>query len=76
MRSSGSCSRNAARSGIDLHPEFAQIGANKLIGTSSWLGQDGKQHQRYQVLTLRGDKIADMQDCTSMRHAEQFARRQ
>ena len=31
---------------IDLHPEFAQIGANKLIGTSSWLGQDGKQHQR------------------------------
>jgi len=61
VRSSGSCSRNAARSGIDLHPEFAQIGANKLIGTSSWLGQDGKQHQRY---------------CTSMRHAEQFARRQ
>jgi hypothetical protein len=48
---------------------------DKLIGSTSWLGPDGKQHERYQVLTIRDDKITDIQDCTSREQAEQFAAR-
>ena len=58
-----------------MQPEFTQVGENKLIGSTLWTGADGTRHERYQVLTLRGGKIIDMQGCASRRQAERFARR-
>ncbi len=46
-----------------------------MIGSTTWLGADGKHRERYQVLTLRDGKIVDMQGCSSRRQAERFARR-
>ena len=40
---------------------------------SGRLGADGRRHERFQVLTIRNDKIVDMQGCTSRREAEGFA---
>lgn len=58
-----------------MHPEFTQVGDNKIIGSTQWMGADGTRHERYQVLTLRGGKIIDMQGCASRREAERFAHR-
>ena len=58
---------------IDVQPEFTQVGDNKLIGSTTWLDEDGRRQERYQVLTLRDGKIVDMQDCASRREAERFA---
>jgi hypothetical protein len=66
--------KRAARP-MSIQPEFTQVGDNKIIGSTSWLRPDGSRQERYQVLTLRGDKIADIQGCTSKREAERFARR-
>jgi hypothetical protein len=60
---------------INVQPEFTQVGADKIIGSSRWLGADGVRQERYQVLTLRDDKIMDIQGCASRREAERFARR-
>jgi hypothetical protein len=44
--------------------------------STSWFQDDGSPRQeRYQVLTLRGDTIVDIQGCSSRREAERFARR-
>ena len=59
---------------IEVQPEFTQAG-EKIIGSTQWLGADGRRHERFQVLTIRNDKIVDMQGCTSRREAERFARR-
>jgi hypothetical protein len=59
---------------LEVQPEFTQVGDNKIIGSTHWMGADGRRHERYQVLTLRGGKIIDMQGCTSRREAERFAR--
>jgi hypothetical protein len=56
-------------------PEFQRVGEDRIIGSTSWVAADGKRVERYQVLTIRDGKIADVQGCTSMRHAERFARR-
>lgn len=48
---------------------------NQIIGSTQWLGADGTRHERFQVLTLRGGKIIDMQGCATRRQAERFARR-
>jgi hypothetical protein len=58
----------------DVQPEFTQVG-DKLIGSTAWLGADGRRHERFQVLTVRDGKIVDMQGCSSRRQAERFARR-
>jgi hypothetical protein len=58
-----------------VQPEFTQVGGNTIIGSTQWLGADGKRHERYQVLTLRDGKIIDMQGCASRREAERFAHR-
>jgi hypothetical protein len=56
-------------------PEFTQVGDNRIIGSTQWMGADGIRHERYQVVTLRDGKIIDMQGCASRREAERFARR-
>ena len=58
-----------------MQPELTQVGDNKIIGSTQWTGADGTRHERYQVLTLRGGKIIDMQGCASRREAERFAHR-
>jgi hypothetical protein len=59
---------------IEIQPQFTQIG-DKIIGSTQWLGADGRRRERFQVLTVRDGKIVDMQGCTSRRQAERFARR-
>ncbi|MGH7187689.1 MAG: nuclear transport factor 2 family protein [Burkholderiales bacterium] len=60
---------------IEIQPEFTQVGDNKIIGSTQWLGADGRRHERFQVITLRDGKIVDMQGCASRREAERFAHR-
>jgi hypothetical protein len=59
---------------IEVQPEFVQVGDDKIIGSTQWMGADGIRHERYQVITLRDGKIIDMQDCASQREADRFAR--
>jgi ketosteroid isomerase-like protein len=63
----------AKRRGVEIHPEFTQIG-DRIIGTTRWIDADGRRGERYQVLTVRDGKIVDMQGCASRREAERFAR--
>jgi hypothetical protein len=58
-----------------VQPENTQIGEDRIIGSASWLTADGKRQERFQVLTLRGGEIIDMQGFRSRRAAERFARR-
>lgn len=60
---------------IDVQPEFTQVGDDRIIGSTQWLGADGARHERFQVLTVRDGKIVDMQGCATRRQAERFARR-
>ena len=60
---------------VEVRPEFTQVGDNKIIGSTTWLGGDGRRQERYQVLTLRDGKIVDLQGCASRRAADRFARR-
>lgn len=55
--------------------EFTTIGDDRVIGSTVWLGEDGDRIERYQVLTIRGGKIVDLQGCETRRQAERFARR-
>jgi ketosteroid isomerase-like protein len=67
--------RKRAANRLQVRPEFTQIGDDKIIGSSEWMGVDGRRQVRYQVLTFRDGKIVDMQGCASRREAERFARR-
>ena len=60
---------------IEVQPEFVQVGDNRIIGSTQWMGADGMRDERYQVITLRDGKIIDMQGCASQREAKRFARR-
>jgi hypothetical protein len=60
---------------IEVQPEFVQVGDDKIIGSTQWMGADGMRHERYQVITFRDGKIIDMQGCASQREAKRFARR-
>jgi len=60
---------------VEVRPEFTQVDDNKIIGSTTWLGGDGRRQERYQELTLRDGKIVDLQGCASPRAAERFARR-
>jgi len=51
------------------------VGDDKILASTVWLGADGRRVERFQVLTIRGGKIADMQGFASRRQAERFARR-
>lgn len=56
-----------------VQPEFVQFG-DKIIGSTHW-PEEGGRRGRFQVLTIRDGKIADMQGFASRRQAERFARR-
>ena len=60
---------------LEVRPEFTQVDENTIIGSSEWMGTDGRRQVRYQVLTFRDGKIVDMQGCRSRREAERFASR-
>jgi hypothetical protein len=61
--------------GFEMRPTFAQVTDHQIIGTASWLDPHGRRQERYQVLTIRDGKIADMQVCGSWRRAKRFASR-
>lgn len=56
-----------------VRPEFVQFG-DKIMGSTQWPAESGRQG-RFQVLTIRDGKIADMQGFASRRRAVRFARR-
>lgn len=64
----------ARRGAPAVQPEFTQIG-DKIIGSTVWRDDEGRDVERYQVLTIRDGKIADMQGCRTREEAERFARR-
>lgn len=55
---------------IAVQPEFQQVSDDVIIGSTSLRAADGRTQERFQVITLRGGKISDMQECTSRRQAE------
>jgi hypothetical protein len=60
-----------------VEPTFEQIADDKILASAHWLEgpPSGPRQQRYEVLTIRDGKIADMQTCGSRRQALRFARR-
>ena len=58
-----------------MEPEFTQIAADKIIGSTSWLDERGKRTERFQVITFRDGKITDLQGCSSRHEAERFGRK-
>ena len=58
-----------------VQPEFTAVGDDRVIGSTVWLDESGRRIERYQVLTIRDGKIADVQGCATRRQAERFARR-
>ena len=58
-----------------VQPDFTQLDDDRIMSRTVWRGPDGVGHERFQVLTLRGDEIVDIQGCRSKREAERFARR-
>ena len=54
---------------------YTVVAGNKFIGSFAWIGEDGRHHERYHVLTIHDGKIVDMQSCRSRDEAERFARR-
>ncbi|MBV8480877.1 MAG: hypothetical protein JOY72_11320 [Actinobacteria bacterium] len=58
-----------------VRPEFTVVGADRIIGSTVWVDEDGRRIERYQVLTIREDKIVDIQGCETKREAERFATR-
>jgi hypothetical protein len=60
---------------IEVRPEFTLVDDDVIIGSTQWLGEDGRRQERFQVLTVSDGKIVDMQGCASRRQAERFARR-
>ena len=61
--------------GLEVQPEFTQVGDDKIISSTAWTGEGGHAQERFQVITVRDGKIVDMQGCSSRRQAERFARR-
>jgi hypothetical protein len=56
-----------------VQPEFTRVGDDKIIGSTVWRDDDGERIERYQVLTIRDGRIADLQGFSSRRQAERFA---
>lgn len=58
-----------------MQANFTLVGEDKVIGSTRRLDPDGETHERFQVITIRDGRIADMQGCRARREAERFARR-
>ena len=54
---------------------FEALGDDKVMIFNHWLDADGRQQERFLVITHRDGRIVDMQGCRSRREAERFARR-
>jgi hypothetical protein len=67
--------RKRASRRIEVRPDFTLVGDDIVIGSTQWLGADGRRQERFQVLTVRDGKIVDLQGCRTRRQAERFARR-
>ena len=67
--------KNRGDKRLQVKPEFTQVDDDTIIGSTQWIGTDGRRQVRYQVLRLRNGKIVDMQGCSSRRAAERFASR-
>jgi len=63
------------RQKVEVQPEFEQVGANVVIGSTHWMDVEGRRQERFQVITLRDGMIADLQGCASRREAERRAKR-
>ena len=61
--------------GFEIRPKFAEIGEDRILGSAWWFDEGGNRHERHVVLTIRDDRIADMQVCGTLRQAKRFARR-
>ena len=61
--------------GFEVQPEFEQVDDRTIIGSVRWETDDGRRRERFQVVTVRDGKIADLQGCASRREAERFIRR-
>ena len=59
---------------MQIQPELTQVG-DKIVGSTIWRDDEGEDVERYQVLTLRHGKIADIQGCRTRREAERIVRR-
>jgi len=59
----------------EVQPEFVRVDEDVIIGSTQWMGEDGRRQERFQVLTIRDGKIVDIQGCATRRQAERFARR-
>jgi hypothetical protein len=57
-----------------IDPTFTRAGDDKLIGSMHGSGAEEIADARFYV-TIRDDKIADMQMCGTRRQAQRFARR-
>ena len=68
--------QKSAQHRVEVEPKFERVGDDKIISSTSWLGSGGRRQERFQVITLRDGKIADMQGFASHRKAERFARGQ
>jgi ketosteroid isomerase-like protein len=65
--------QSAKRRALGARPqEFTQIG-DRIIGGARWTTPDGRDQERFQVLTVRDGKIVDIQGCRSRREAQRFA---
>ena len=57
-----------------IGPEFVQVG-DKIIGSAPWTVPGQRYQERFMVLTIRDNKIVDMQGFASRRDADRFANR-
>jgi hypothetical protein len=55
-------------------PEFTQVG-DRIISSTVWRDEDGRDVERFQVLTVRDERIVDMQGFRTAREAERFVSR-
>jgi hypothetical protein len=39
--------RKRDESRVEVRPEFTRVGDHTIIGSTSWLGADGRRHERY-----------------------------
>ena len=60
-----------------VEPAFEWIADDKILASAHWLEgpPDGPRQRRFEVLTIRDCRIADMQTCASRRQARRFAKR-
>jgi hypothetical protein len=62
-------------SGPEVQPELTRAGPNAIVASTIWTDDDGRRVERFQVVTIRDGKIADLQGFATRWRAERYARR-